>query len=57
MVLYKAVGGLGAAKSGNNQGISQPTFISGANLHFGKIELNTSLESMEKCDSENEGLS
>ena len=36
---------------------SQPTFISGANLHFGKIELNTSLESMEKCDSENEGLS
>ena len=37
--------------------ISQPTFISGANLHFGKIELNTSLESMEKCDSENEGLS
>ena len=32
---------------------SQPTFISGANLHFGKIELNTSLESMEKGDSEN----
>ena len=25
----------------------QPTFVSGANLHFGKIELDTSLESME----------
>ena len=36
---------------------SQPTFISGAKQHFGKIELNTSLESMEKCGSENGGLS
>ena len=37
--------------------ISQPTFISGAKQHFGKIELNTSLESMGKCGSENGGLS